>query len=1330
MAEPTEHARIPVVGIGASAGGLEPLQHLLTRLPSDLGVAFVVVLHLAPDHRSDLAEILQRDTSMPVRQVADEGQERLESDHVYVIPPDRRLQLVDGSVATSPFVEPRGRRAAIDVFFRSIAGSGHEIYAVILSGGGTDGAIGSRMVKEAGGIVLVQQPGEAGHASMPRATIATGVADVVLPVAELAERLTGLLRDRAQYGDLEGADGSEARQPRDDRGLEGVLEVLRSRTGHDFSGYKRNTVLRRLARRMQIQRQPSIEAYQTFLQRNVEEVQALLEDLLITVTTFFRDPDVWDTLAKTVVRPLVTRSEAAETIRCWVPGCATGEEAYSLAVLFAEECERQRVQRDVLIFASDVDERSIASAREGIYPSSIQADVSSARLERWFRAVDPHHVSVVSEIRDKIVFALHSIQRDPPFSHLDVVTCRNLLIYLDRPLQEQVMAILHYALRDQGFLVLGASERASSEHFRPLAKHHRIYQARSGNSRRLPAAIPTNLAPPPAALERVGTRRRAPDPTAKHRAALEEAAPPSVLVDDQQQILHLSESAGRFLQPRGGPASHAVEDVVRPELRQEVAVAVRRALRGGEPVRSRFVPVRFNGTPRQVAVLAQPRQAGDDGPKQVLLLFLDGGVATEVEPTSPAPESDRVRQILERLELAEANEARSSREHRETEEDLRAANEELQSLNEEYRSTTEELETSKEELQSINEELQTVNVELKSKLEEVSSAPDDLENLMAATDIGTLFLDRNLCIQLFTPPLVDVFNVQATDRGRSIGDITHGLDYDELQPDARRVLSDLVPRQRQVASRDGRAFVVRLRPYRTSDDRIEGVVVTLVEVTMLKRAEAVLRRSEERFRALIDASAQMVWSTDARGQRFEDSPSGRQYTGQTEEQWERYGWFDAVHPEDRDLAAEGWRSAVEETRPLALELRVYHAPQQEYRWTTVRAVPLRSADGRVRGWVGMNTDIHERKVSEEALREADRRKDVFLAMLGHELRNPLASVDLAVRLLRTDSANLPEVQPRLERGVRDLTRLVNDLLDISRISRDRLELETESIDLGEVAGSALESVAQSAALKGQDVQLSRPREVPMQGDPTRLRQVVANLLTNAIEFSPEGSTITVRVLADADQARVEVVDPGRGLDEDEVQSVFRPFTQLGMGRGSGLGIGLSLASRLVELHGGSLSASSPGRGRGSTFTVRLPRQPARVESSPPDPAPSPLEGVHVVVVDDERDVSDSLGMLLGSHGLRVTVLYSGEDLLERREELNPDVVLLDLGLPGLDGYAVAERLGLEAPGRLVRIALTGFGDRSTHEKAAAVGFDSCLVKPVGADALIEVIRERLAARSG
>jgi two-component system CheB/CheR fusion protein len=978
---------LSIVGIGASAGGVSALQSLFDALPNGLQAAFVVVVHLDPDVQSDLATILSSRTSMPVSQV--ERSARLEANRVYVIPPNRRLRIADGEISALEFDEPRGRRAPIDLFFRSLADQRGDGFAVILTGAGSDGAAGVKAVKEAGGIILVQDPSEAEYPSMPKSAIATGVADFVMPVGNIANCLVELItnRDRSTILPDNEVDNDLLRR---------VLANVLVRTGHDFSKYKRSTVLRRIARRMAITKKGDLQEYYEYVNQDAEEAHHLLGDLLISVTSFFRESDAFEALAVRALPQLFQGKTAGQTIRVWVAGCATGEEAYTLGILLLEEAARHDFRPAMQIFASDLDSAALATAREGRYPSSIEADIDEDRLRTFFsREGDHYHVR--QDLRDMIVFANHSVLKDPPFSYIDLVSCRNLLIYLDRDLQQQACTAFHYALNPGGFLILGPSESADSPNglFRAIDRKHRIYQTTflAGDKQRvLPKLLRESLTTHELDRQRrPGTAGATPGEAAVHRRALEKIAPPNILVDNVRRVLHLSDNAGRYLQPAGGPLTGDIVDMVRPELRFELRSALHQAFERRQPTLSMPIIVRLDGAARRVYLQVRPVLPEAGRPEHAVVLFIEGEAAAQDSPEAGelseggSSTNETVRLLSEELQAAQSR-LRTMREESEaTHEELRAANEELQSINEEYRSTSEELETSKEELQSINEELQTVNNELKLKLEAVFRAHGDLQNLMAATDFGTLFLDQSLRIKRFTSRATDLFSITTGDEGRPITDFTHKLDYDDLAADARNVIRDLSPVEREIQSSSQRWYLMRMRPYRTLDDKIDGVVITFVDVTARREVEAALRDREERLRQkqeLIELSLEPIFVWDFDDGIIEWNHGSEQLYGYSRE--EAVG-----RRKDQLLATEVPGSSFDQLRQELLTQgswtgEVLHRTKGGRQLTVETRIELRPQSGR-RLVLETTRDISHRK-------EWERRQQMLLSELTHRVKNTLAVV--------------------------------------------------------------------------------------------------------------------------------------------------------------------------------------------------------------------------------------------------------------------------------------------------------------------------------------------------
>lgn len=745
----TAHAagQFLVVGIGASAGGIKALRELFENIPADSGCAYVVILHLSPEFESKLAEILQTKSSIPVIQVTEPVQ--VQVNHAYVIPPNRSLQMKDGTLVVSHVRTHEERRAPIDIFFRTLAEcNDSRAVAVVLSGTGSDGSMGVKRVKEMGGIIMVQHPDEADYPDMPQASLDTHFVDYTLPVAEIPAHIIQYRKHLKSIEIPEEVD--DQREEKEEAAMHDIFVQLRTRTGHDFTSYKRATVMRRIARRMSVREVDKLEDYVAYLKANQEESEALLKDLLISVTNFFRDRNAFALLERDVIPVLLKGKKGADVVRVWVTACATGEEAYTIAMLFAEHMATMQDPPQLQIFATDIDDEAIAIARDGLYNAADVADVSPERLQRFFMEEGDGYYRIRRELREFVLFAHHNILRDPPFSRLGLVTCRNLLIYLMRSAQNRVLQTIHFALEPGGYLLLGSSESTdgTGDLYLKVDREQCIYQSRAVQSRpvppvpEVPAAYRTSTLPP--ATAHVTRHNEKLSLSSLHYRVLEHYAPPSVLINAEYDIVHLSERAGEYLQISGGEPSYNLLKAVRPELRMELRGALYAAVQNATIVRTTPIPLTLNHDNVLVTLVVRPVVEPSDTARGFLLVVFEKGEAPIGEVIQSVSGPEGVARHLE-LELSNTRaQLRSTTEQYEIQtEELRASNEELQAINEELRSAAEELETGKEELQSVNEELSTVNQELKVKIDELSHAHNDFQNLMAATNIGTVFLDRS-----------------------------------------------------------------------------------------------------------------------------------------------------------------------------------------------------------------------------------------------------------------------------------------------------------------------------------------------------------------------------------------------------------------------------------------------------------------------------------------------------------------------------------------------------------------------------------------------------------
>ena len=1222
-----EEKNFLTVGIGASAGGIKPLKEFFAAMPDDNGMVFVVILHLSPEHESQLPAVLQTNTKMPVIQVQETV--KIKPNHVYVIPPTKHLAMVDGEIR---LIEPetiRGRRVPIDLFFRTLAAAhGKNSVCVILSGTGADGASGLKRVKEAGGLCIAQDPAEAEYDGMPRCAMATHLVDLVLPVGEMPAKILAFQQSIEKIDLLE----SEVEPPPefDADALREILAIVKVHTKHDFSNYKKPTMIRRIMRRLLVHGLADIPAYARFLHENDSEVQSLLVDLLISVTNFFRDKEAFAALENVIIPRLFDGKTENDAVRVWCVACATGEEAYSIGMLLSEYAAKLDTPPKIQVFASDIAANAIATAREGRYDETINADVSPERLRRFF-IKDEGSYRVKKELRNLVLFAPHNILHDSPFSRQDLITCRNLLIYLNHPTQQKVMEVFHFALRQDSYLFLGASEMAEStpKLFAEIDKKQKIYQRRPGTSKY--SEIPVMQLGDKAhrkVSESTGTNgKQTSSFNELHFKLVERFSPPSILINENYDILHLSESAGRYLRVMGGEPTLNLGKMGHPALRPDLLAALFAAQQKNGITQSRHLRVNLDGKECFVNLTVHPIESPQSANGYFLVIFDE--ISDETIPAKMLQKfiaADKGAEVVisrleEDLQFTRDRLRQTVEQHEVSVEEAKAANEELQASNEELRSTTEELETSKEELQSVNEELTTVNFELKDKVEEVSSSNLDLHNLMTSIDVSSIFLDCDLQIKRFTSPVQKLFNILPSDIGRPLAHQTHRLDYETFEADADEVLQTLKPFEHEIKSKDGRWHCVRIVPYRTGNNQIDGVLLT-----------------------------------------FED--------------------------------------------------------------------------------------ITERREAKQTLKDADRRKDEFLATLAHELRNPLAPIRSGIEILRHseyDKVKLEQTLNIVERQTNQIIRLVDDLLDISRINEGKIKLKKERLELKSGIETALETSREMIENKGHQLTISLPDEpIYLDADLTRIAQIFLNLLNNAAKYTQTGGKIWLTGKKESNEIVVSIRDTGIGIAPEMLLNIFEMFSQIektSSGLRSGLGIGLNVVKRLVEMHSGTIEAFSAGKGKGSEFILRLPLaedQSAPTKSGKPSlnngiiqkanlKIPENGTGRHsklkrILVVDDNLDAAEMLEILLSGDGHQVRTALDGKTGIETLKTFQPDICLLDIGLPNMDGYELALILREMMPD-LTLIALTGWGQPEDRRRSNESGFNHHLVKPVDFETLRTLVEQ-------
>ncbi len=997
-----------IVGIGASAGGVQALKTFFENVPADSGAAYAVILHLSPNHDSKLAEILQTVAQIPITQV--KRKVKVVPNHVYVVPPNVSLSMSDGFIVVSPIHTVEERRAPVDIFFRTLAEShaGRSV-AVVLSGTGANGSMGIKRVKEKGGATFVQNPREAEFSEMPRNSIATELIDEVLNVAEIPAKI---ITYQKNLGKIIIPVEPESREEEQQAALREVFTILRVRMGHDFVNYKRPTVLRRIERRINVRNLPNLPAYAAYLRENPDETQALLKDLLISVTNFFRDKESFDFLEREIVPRILTDKTSKDQIRLWVAGCATGEEAYSIAMLFAEQIGDSFDTPEVQIFATDIDEDAISAARNGFYTLNDAADVSPERLRRFF-VPEKEGFRIRRELREMVLFASHNLLKDPPFSRLDLATCRNLLIYFNRTAQERVMETLHFSLKPDGYLFLGSSESidGASDLYAPVNREMRFFQARQ-TAPRISYPVP-DLSPslrydsaPKIITDRENENQRFEKVSygEMHGRILEQFAPPSIIVNENFDVVHVSPRAGRYLQI-SGEISNNLFKLIRPELRLDVSNAVYQAAQNQNNVIAENLKTHIDDNLETINVIVRPvLQKNDETVRGFILIIFEPSKNAATDSEEVFESSEPAARKLEEALIRSQSQFRHSIENSEIQaEELKASNEELQAINEELRSATEELETGKEELQSVNEELVTVNQELKIKIEELSESNSDFQNLINSTRIGTIFLDRNFRVKMFTPAAGEIFNLITADNGRVLTHITHKLNDENLITDVETVSQNLQPIEREVRTMDGNFYLMQITPYRTVEDRINGTIITFVNITNITRAEEKMYESEERLRLIIESIKDYaIITTDFNGIINGWNPGAEKNFGYVETEIIGKSADIIFTPEEiKDgIPAKEMQKALKKG---SAEDERWHVRKDGSRFYASGIMqPIK--DGKVKGFVKVARDMTERLKSEQIQRDKEMLQKLVGAQederrrIARDLHDELGQLLTALRL--------------------------------------------------------------------------------------------------------------------------------------------------------------------------------------------------------------------------------------------------------------------------------------------------------------------------------------------
>jgi two-component system CheB/CheR fusion protein len=1322
----------PIVGIGASAGGLEALECFFEQVPEDCGQAFVVVQHLSPDFKSVMDQLLARRTVLGVERVEDGMQ--VQPGRIYLIPPKKEMIISGGRLLLSDKDPNQTLSLPIDTFFRSLAqDAGERAIAVVLSGTGSDGSRGIRDIHEAGGLVIVQRLDSAKFDGMPKSALDTGIVDLQLPCEEMHSAI-------ARYAERGLPSADEANGP-DRGGVSRIVSLLNREYGIDFSHYKPTTLHRRIERRVVISQASSLESFAQTLAEDRGELHQMYKDLLIGVTRFFRDGDAFRALKQHLKDEVIPRLGDRDELRVWVAGCATGEEAYTMAILLTEVLEHVPRRIDVKIFATDVHAASLEAASTGVFSEASLEGMDQATIERYFTLCDGGY-RVIADLRQMIVFAPHNLLRDAPFTKLDVITCRNLLIYLDAAAQKKVLTLFHFGLKPRGIMMLGQSETPGdlAEEFDALDLHAKIF--RKSRDVRLPHDV--RLAGSPTFAPRSATRGERVNDHERGLAAarerlLDEFAPPTLLVDEDGALLHTFAGGGKFLLHTDGKPSLCVLDLVPSDLKVVLNGALQRAAKEKNRVEYIGVPFRSPDGPIELRVKVTPLEVEKRQPLRFLIAL---------EPSAPRPVppgddrhvdmGDESRDRIGRLE----EELAYTRENLQaTLEEMEASNEELQATNEELVASNEELQSTNEELQSVNEELYTVNSEYQRKIVELTELNADIDNLLVHTDVGVIFLDRDLRIRKFTPQVARTFHLTPGDLGRPLEAFAHTLDDRQLQDDVIRVRDSAQMIQREVRDRRGSSYLLRIVPYRKATGQLEGVVISLVDVSVLKAAEAELRRLSRVFQD----GADPILIENLDGVIVDANEAAVSAYGYPRE--ELIGQHATLllpaelTDEDRVL-----RDRCKQHEKLR-NIETVRVTREGRRVPVLLTLSLLADEDRQpAGIATIAKDVTKLKWAEETARDAVRRRDEFLALLSHELRNPLSAVLNAARLIGRsldDRDELARAAESIDRQGWHMARLLDDLLDVSRVTSGKIHLRSEVLDLRDIVTETAEAMREIFADKDQEFHVAAC-DVPalVEGDRARLHQVIENLLSNASKYTPDGGRIELRLAveggaiangdgaADGDgrprrYAELRVRDNGVGIDDELLPHVFDMFTQSErtLARsGGGMGVGLTLVRNLLELHGGSISAFSDGPRRGSEFVVRLPLTDKQAAPRPGASVATPAESRRVLIVEDNADARRMLAVLLQMEGHEVAEAADGDEGLAAMVSAPPDVALVDIGLPRIDGYEVARRVRANPNlADITLVAVTGYGQESDRQAVADAGFDEHLVKPIRAADLAAVL---------
>ena len=1199
-----------IAGIGASAGGLEALKQLFSNMPAADNLAFVVIQHLSPDYKSFMPELLSKHTKMKLHQIQS-GME-ITPGYIYLNPPKYNVVISQGQFLLIDQDPVQRINLAIDTFFDSLANNIHEkSIGIILSGTGSDGTRGCRAIKEAGGIIMAQDETTTKFNGMPKSVISTNICDYILAPRFMPDEL---LKYTGQPSLISMKPIEKPKEEESQEALKIIFNIIKKRYSIDFSLYKPSTVLRCIDRRMRINQIQDPDLYLEFIKENAEEEERLYNSLLIGVTRFFRDEEAFNIIKNKVIPEIISSKMDNSTIRVWVAGCSTGEEPYSLAILFKEYMDTARKNIDVKIFATDIDNNAIEYASAGVYSDSISHDVSLERLNRYFiKKKDVYQVT--KSIREMVIFSFHNVISNPPFFKIDLLSCRNLLIYFQPQLQTRILSTFQFALDTNGFMFLGTSETTGElgSYFSTVDAKWKIFKRREGKKRPLIddiSVISTGMKVVTPKVDNYFTGKVRYDWEMDdiYAKLIEECLPPSVVVDENGELVQVCGDADKFLKVPRGRAYYDIRKMVPKELSTALGTAINKVKKEKTTVAYTNIKVKFGVENIGINLIVKPLLTKKNG-TLILVTF------EEIKSSAPTGDYvenyDMVSKLHERIADLE-QELQYTKESLQTSiEEIKTSSEEIQSANEELLVSNEELHSTNEELQSVNEELIVVNTQYQYKIQELADLNNDMTNFLNSTTIGTIFLDSNMCVRKFTPAITKEVNLIESDIGRPISHISYNLKREDLIKEAREVMNTLLPTEREVQSTSGRWYLLKYAPYRTNENAIRGVVISLVDITARKEAEDNLRKSKDRYEKLVDLSPfaililkdNIIQFSNNEGlnllqvkrleqligkpiKRYLDIDESQLFNKQKEYLMDQGN--SGIPMEDKIIRADGSVIYVEITAmPVQIE-------EDSAQLIVLRDITFRKLSEQLQ-----DDNFRARRLLEEA-KLFDGIKNDFFSNLSHELRTPLNVIMSTLQLLESimknnnkneTGNNMKKYMGIMKQNCFRQLRLINNLIDITKIDSGFFEVKMQNYDIINIVENITLSVSEYIKTKSIELIFDTDAEEKIIAcDPDNIERIMLNLLSNALKFTGEGGSINVTMYDKGDNILISVKDSGIGIPKEKVGIIFERFRQVdkSLTRGhEGSGIGLSLVKSLVEIHGGNISVQSDP-GKGSEFIIQLP----------------------------------------------------------------------------------------------------------------------------------------------